>query len=460
MAPDFASGHKWDTPRTWTGSLSQIMNSEIVLNRLFAGSFLDDHIGHEIVNLYKDDNGENYLYIQPYGTYHREHAGKIRYVLLVRGISGKQTVEVLGLATGLTELYNPSLTAGAMWKEHEEYLIREKVSYGGMPIRDIFDRSKEKAEVQPVYLSMKAEKVMRPSKKVYIVYKGGKGVDDPDAVFVELRHTNQAKCSLKQYFTEQDEDYLIIRELIERKNLWTIDTEQVDDNAQSGIEEDSFWNVCAIEDYELAWSSALAYFMRKYPELVVGFAKDFLNARVNRFDIVERETDNIDILLENDEEIVVIENKITSKINGIQVKDNKLVGTQLMKYHFKALERACGAEKPVGTYSQWKSLRQRCPKKISCFILAPNYNTINLDEYDTPFDDSAGSELFRCRDFYRQITYWDIYSFLSGKHPEDSYFQEMLKGMKKHTLEYHDDLFEVTRKKFIKQIRKLNRNNQ
>lgn len=436
------------------------MSSEIVLNRLFAGSFLDDHIGHEIVNLYKDDNGENYLYIQPYGTYHREHAGKFGYVLLVRGISGKQTVEVLGLATGLTELYDPSLTAVAMWREHEKYLIKEKVSYGGMPIMDIFDRSKENAEVQPVYLSMKAEKVMRPSKKVYIVYKDGAGVDDHDAVSIKLRHTNQAKCSLKQYFTEQDEDYLLIKDLIGRKDLWAIDTERVEDNAQSEIEEDSFWNVCAIEDYELAWSSALAYFMRKYPELVVDFARDFLNAQVLRFDIVERETDNIDILLENEEEIVVIENKITSKINGIQVRDDKLVGTQLMKYHFKALERACRSEKTVGTYSQWKSLMQRCPKKISCFILTPNYNTINLDEYDTPFDASAGSELFRCRNFYRQITYREIYEFLSDKHPEDFYFQEMLKGMKKHTLEYHDDLFEITRKKFIKQIRELNRNNQ
>ena len=85
------------------------MKSEIVLNRLFAGSFLDDNIGHEIVNMYKADNGANYLYIQPYGTYHREHAGKIGYVLLVRGISGKQTVEVLGLATGLTEMYDLSL---------------------------------------------------------------------------------------------------------------------------------------------------------------------------------------------------------------------------------------------------------------------------------------------------------------------------------------------------------------
>jgi len=428
--------------------------SEIILNRLFAGSFLDEHIGHEIVNLYKDDKGRNYLYIQPYGTYHREHAGKIGYVLLVRGISGKQTVEVLGLATGLTELYDPALSYDRVWDEHIKYLKKEIVSYGGVPLTDIFDREKENPELQPVYLSMKAEKVMRPNRKVYLVYKGGKGIDDPNAVIVNLEETNQAKCSLKQYITENDGDYSLIKELAEQKDLWTVDTERVEDNPSMEIEEDSFWNVCAIEDYELAWSSALAYFMRKYSELVVEFARDVLNVKAELFPTVERETDNIDILLENDNEIVVIENKITSKINGIQVTDNKLVGTQLMKYHFKALERVCKEENDIRTYSQWQSMRKLCPKKISCYILAPNYNTINLDDYDTPFDDTT--EIFHCKDFYRQISYRDVYDFLLGKHPEDVYFQEMLKGMKKHTLEYHDDLFKETKAKFIKQIRQIN----
>ena len=435
------------------------MKSEIVLNRLFAGSFLDDNIGHEIVNMYKADNGANYLYIQPYGTYHMAHAGKIGYVLLVRGISGKQTVEVLGLATGLTEMYDPSLTPTEMREQHKQDIAKEQVSYGRRSILDIFDRSKEKDEIQPVYLSMKAEKVMRPARKVYIVYKGGKGVDDPDAVIVRLENTNQAKCSLKQYFTENDGDYERIKALIDKKDLWTIDTQKVEDNPQVEIEEDSFWNVCGIEDYELAWSSALAYFMRKYPELIVDFAKEVLRTDVKPFYQVERETDNVDILLENDEEIVVIENKITSKINGIQIKDDKLVGTQLMKYYLKALERACEPKDDHSQSLDGQSCKNHPPKKVSCFILAPNYNTIELDKYDTPFDDSDKSEMFRCKEHYRQITYRDVYQFLSDKHPEDGYFQEMLKGMKKHTMEYHDDLFEVTRKKFIRQIGKKQNTN-
>ena len=37
-------------------------NDEILINQLFAGSYLNEgaNIGHEVINLFKDDNGQNY----------------------------------------------------------------------------------------------------------------------------------------------------------------------------------------------------------------------------------------------------------------------------------------------------------------------------------------------------------------------------------------------------------------
>lgn len=39
----------------------------IILNRMYAGSYLDEdeNIGHEVINLFRDDNGSNYIYINP-----------------------------------------------------------------------------------------------------------------------------------------------------------------------------------------------------------------------------------------------------------------------------------------------------------------------------------------------------------------------------------------------------------
>ena len=43
----------------------------ILLSKLFAGTFNDDNIGHEVINLYRQDNEQDlyhYLYIAPYGS--------------------------------------------------------------------------------------------------------------------------------------------------------------------------------------------------------------------------------------------------------------------------------------------------------------------------------------------------------------------------------------------------------
>ena len=41
------------------------MTKEILLNRMYAGNYLNDdyNIGHEVINLFKDDNGRNYIYV-------------------------------------------------------------------------------------------------------------------------------------------------------------------------------------------------------------------------------------------------------------------------------------------------------------------------------------------------------------------------------------------------------------
>lgn len=423
---------------------------EIVLNRVFAGGFLDDHIGHEIVNMYKDDRGRNYVYIQPYGTYQASHHGKIGAVLMVRSVPGMSALEVLGLAIGLTDIFNPALGYKKQWEVHTKYILDNKITYGGVTLLDIFDRSKEKEEDQPVYFTMQAEYVVRPNRKVYIIYGETKTIDEEGAEIVMLLNTNQAKCSLKQYFDPKSKDYGVLKALLDSKNLWTEDTYSLaGDGRTIEVHEDNFFDILGVADYELAFSNALAYYMEKYPELVIEFAKQYFGKKVKTFRVF-REWANIDLLLENDEQVVVIENKITSKINGIQVKEGKLVGTQLKKYYESSRKKAHGEF--LDKEDSMRTELQKHPKATAFFILTPDYNPINLDEYNT--------NGFICKEHYKQLFYSEVYSFLEGRYPSDIYFQEFLKGMKKHTSRYHTDLFEETRTKFMKQINnsKTNKN--
>ncbi|MBP5308114.1 MAG: hypothetical protein J6Z34_03150, partial [Clostridia bacterium] len=81
---------------------------EICINRIFPKSTYlanETNLGHEIINLYKCDNGNDYIYLMPSGDYSSTHNRKIKTILIVRGITS-DCVEVIAKATDLEPFFN------------------------------------------------------------------------------------------------------------------------------------------------------------------------------------------------------------------------------------------------------------------------------------------------------------------------------------------------------------------
>ena len=55
----------------------------IILNKMYVGSYLQNNIGHEVINLFKADNGNNYIYVNKDGKTSQENN---KAVLLVRNV--------------------------------------------------------------------------------------------------------------------------------------------------------------------------------------------------------------------------------------------------------------------------------------------------------------------------------------------------------------------------------------
>ena len=55
---------------------------EKLINQLFAGAYLQEgtNIGHEVINLFRDDNDENYLYITPMGNVKGHNVDKLIFL--------------------------------------------------------------------------------------------------------------------------------------------------------------------------------------------------------------------------------------------------------------------------------------------------------------------------------------------------------------------------------------------
>lgn len=80
--------------------MTQDNTKDVLINVMYTGDYTTENIGHEIINLYKTDKGENYIYISPWGKVADNKRDKIKEVIFARG-AGKGKLEIIGKASGL-----------------------------------------------------------------------------------------------------------------------------------------------------------------------------------------------------------------------------------------------------------------------------------------------------------------------------------------------------------------------
>ena len=390
----------------------------IVLNRMYVGDYLDDNLGHEIINLYKADNGKSYLYLNAHGTFDGKWENRIKTMFLVRTVEGMKMLEVIGVAVGMTDVYHQ----GQSGKEQEQYIIRNGIKYAGKYLHDIFKGNKWQQDINTSFV---AEKVLLPQKKVFLSFNPDiRDKNDQNSCVCFLEGINQAKASLKQYidFESSPTAYKKLAALANQNDLWHNDTSKVD---QKNIDDRpiTYFDICGVSYNELAFSNAIAYFFEKYPHLISGF----MNSIGHSFDAskritIYREKMNIDILITNGRQSIVIENKITSGINGIDRHDpNK---SQLLKYY-----NILNGE-----------LKEQCPNP-SFFVLTPNYNDIDLSQY-------AGGK------YYTKLLYGQFYEFLitQPEYNSDILFQNFVNAVERHASYYCNDQYEEMKQRFLTTI--------
>lgn len=172
-----------------------------------------------------------------------------------------------------------------------------------------------------------------------------------------------------------------------------------------------------------------AYFFDQNRSVFIDFTKNVLKipSFSSNFRIVRESNDNVDLWIEDDNSIIIIENKIKSKINGERHEIySEKVQSQLNKYYCYA--------------------KEQYPNKIVyCYIFTPNYNPINLQKY------KAG-------EYYKIINYSDIYKFYmkyAGKMLHTSYFSEFLDAIHIHASTLDNSNYEIMKNRFIQKIKRV-----
>ena len=353
---------------------------------MYSGEYLGDNIGHEIINLFKADDGNNYIYLCKDGKFNGEFP---KYVIQVRRY-GTRTLEVVNIAEVDTEWDWNSVKEPrkkkekATWKEERAEAIK-LIKYGEVGIESIFKENKEQGT--DTFVTFKAKQVVKPKSPVYIAYEGNRVKVNISTPFIKptiilnekvvvngKEKYNFDVCEALRnyiYYNEnQDSDYFKLNSLIKNAFSNNIDWQPVSEQLGLTVKDSSKiyttpGDIYGISNLELPYSNAFKFFIEKYPQLLSGiFGKicSYFDMHRNyQITRIEREWMDIDILIEVDNELViVIENKIFSDLNG--KKENEI--TQLDKY-----ERIITKEDKYNAYN-----------KIFILLL-PDHNNINIDNY-------------------------------------------------------------------------------
>lgn len=424
----------------------------ILLNRMYVGEFLNENIGFESINLVKADDGKNYIYVTPYGTMDIDKYKKVKTILFVRKYApGTYQIiakaENLRLAEEIEDYINNKNNYGDIRQLQQTKI--EKIKFSSVSYKDIFENNRTKTKsnnkINGAFYTYTgkvtmANKILIISKTDF-VYDSKKLFRSSLKMFIDKQSTPNAYNKLEEYIEDHN------------KENWKDETQKI--KVKRKLKNNSnFISILGKEDDELSFSNLFAYIFRTYKELFFHFyidilsnSKNFKNEQLYKyFDFsqifkVEREINNIDIKLTDDKgNVIVIENKIKSNINGVNLKNEDhfhKIESQLSKY-----------------YNIVKNETETKNVKASFFIFYPEYHEVLKNSLPAYLD----------ADKYVLVSYKNIYGYYKKWFDDNKknlstlprfYFDQFLNSLKKHTESVDNQLEEELKLKFNNRIFEL-----
>ena len=149
----------------------------IIINRMYAGKYLTEgeNIGHEIINLIRSDNGNNYLWLNADGncdiSKFVDKQGNLIYdevIMLMVRMYGHRKWKVLAKAeidTSVLRKYMVPKFSAKYHKVQAEVINEEHIFYGGKPLDEIFSGNYFNGQLQSgidIYFTFKAKNLLLP----------------------------------------------------------------------------------------------------------------------------------------------------------------------------------------------------------------------------------------------------------------------------------------------------------
>ncbi len=414
------------------------MGKTIIVNSVFVGGygFNKGNLPHEMINFFRADDGNFYVYITPYGVVEKGLAiNDISAILFVRSV-GNSLVEVLAKAVvsenqpkedfyvqGI-ELCGKGDKKGKLKENSQWYDPSDSIKYGQKSLREIHHYN---AWDNEIFVTMKVSEICFPKKTFFLTHNENVITPTTQNVFLiqENEHASKqfANQSMKAYFYSDTmpNSFNALQDIIVDKEneLWMDSSKTIKYDSSNIKNDNNFFKVTRQQDNEVMFSNMLYYFFSEYPMI----AKQFflkLGVVLNDDFVVEREKERMDVRLISDNIYIIVENKIKSSLNGLQKEkgsnDYKKEGNKYISQLSVYYENA-----------QRKNKSDKINRQIKCFIFVPNYSTIT----------KSFLKNYLYGDLYEIVYYQEIYDFFVEYNKivelNDRFLMDFVNAMKKHT---------------------------
>ena len=426
--------------------------SKIIVNNLFVGSFgMDEaNIPIEVINFFRDDRNDCYVYLAPRGQIGVEHAKEeVDAILFVR-TAYTGVLEVIGKTGPIEESYVDGLTYRSdngkkvrhMPEKQREAI--EAIKYGGHSLKEIFSLN---GAGESVFVSCKVRSMSVPKRPFFVAmneeYAKRAMLQQNECIIMPADAKKINNQSMKVVCDEEtgSEQYQALLAMINNSDLWeeTDEKNQFVNEKDTIADDDNILKAMRQQDNEVIFSNLLYYFLSKYRgKFLQSFVREVLDSSAEITDdaIVQREKDRMDLSIVTDDTYIILENKIKSGINGVTTQGlsqeaRGKVASQLSKYHAIAAKR---------NETEGKN------REIECYILHPEYAHLELSYfadgnkykhvgyrklYDFFSDDDKAAERFLLQD--NDLFYWKQFHNALYKHiqrTDCSFRHELLQRLK------------------------------
>lgn len=204
---------------------------KILLNSIFTGEYgvNNGNLPHEVINFFRSDNGKYYIYITPYGTINPHmHSEDLSCVLLIHSV-GNHMVQVIAKAEPPFQLYTQgavlnrsgkSFQKRNLFRQYENELVNDKITYAGLQPKEIFQLSKIDNEI---HISLQIGRLCFPKKRLLLTNRENQS--DGINIFYIPTTARLANQSMKTYFDDEAQEktkaYKILRKIISLEDLWS-----------------------------------------------------------------------------------------------------------------------------------------------------------------------------------------------------------------------------------------------